>query len=181
MQRVTLLLWQWQMISGQCLTVTDDQWYKWQMNSKDRWTVNSCVCVQDKGRPGTVTAVPSRLAAKRAVGPQGFVDLRWDAGGEGCYRMGDSSQYELDLVWKSFVLHSAVWNRTTVIVILCDNKLCACQNCSQWLPAEKTGRGSLLNCPSCFHDDQIGHGTELNWIVRCKRGLSSSSSDLTVI
>ena len=60
--------------------------------------MNSGVCVQDQGRPGTVTAIPSRLAAKRAVGPQGFVDLRWDAGGEGCYRMGDSSQYELDLV-----------------------------------------------------------------------------------
>ena len=26
---------------------------------------------------------------------------------------------------------------------------CLCQNCSQGLPAEKTGRGSLLNHPSC--------------------------------
>ena len=26
---------------------------------------------------------------------------------------------------------------------------CLCQKCSQWLPAEKTGRGSPLNQPSC--------------------------------
>ena len=26
---------------------------------------------------------------------------------------------------------------------------CPCQNCSQWSPAEKTGRGSLVNRPSC--------------------------------
>ena len=36
-----------------------------------------------------------------------------------------------------------------------------CQNCSQGLPAEKTGRGSLLNRPSCPPDDLIGQGTEL--------------------
>ena len=28
--------------------------------------------------------------------------------------------------------------------------LASCQNCSWWLPTEKTGRGSLLNCPSCL-------------------------------
>ena len=37
------------------------------------------------------------------------------------------------------------------------------QNCSQWPPAEKTGRGSLLNNSLCLSDDQIGQGTELNW------------------
>ena len=44
------------------------------------------------------------------------------------------------------------------------------QICSQWPPAEKTGKASLLNRPSCSPpppslspDDQIGQGTELNW------------------
>ena len=60
--------------------------------------MNSGVCVQDQGRPGTVTAIPSRLAAELGFGPQGFVDVRWDDGGEVCHCMGDSSQYELDLV-----------------------------------------------------------------------------------
>ena len=39
---------------------------------------------------------------------------------------------------------------------------CPCQNYSQGPPAEKTGRGSLLNRPSCPPDDSIGQGTELN-------------------
>ena len=39
---------------------------------------------------------------------------------------------------------------------------CPCQNCSQWPPAEKTGRGFLLNHPSCTPDDLIIQG--LNWI-----------------
>ena len=39
---------------------------------------------------------------------------------------------------------------------------CPCQNCSQGPPAEKTGRGSLLNRLSCLFDDPIGLGTELN-------------------
>ena len=37
-----------------------------------------------------------------------------------------------------------------------------CQNCSQGPHAEQTGRGSLLNRPSCPPDDPIGQGTELN-------------------
>ena len=41
--------------------------------------------------------------------------------------------------------------------------ICPCQNCSQRPPAEKTGRLSLLNRPSCPPDDPIGQGTELNW------------------
>ena len=40
--------------------------------------------------------------------------------------------------------------------------LCPCQNCSQGPRAEKTGRGSLLNCPSCPPDDPISQGTEVN-------------------
>ena len=40
---------------------------------------------------------------------------------------------------------------------------CQCQNCSQGPPAEKTGRGSLRNHPSCPHDDPISQGTELQW------------------
>ena len=39
---------------------------------------------------------------------------------------------------------------------------CPCQRCSQGPPAEKTGRGSLLNHPSCPYDDSIGQGTKLN-------------------
>ena len=35
-----------------------------------------------------------------------------------------------------------------------------CQNCSQGPPAEKSGRGSLLNHPSCPPDDPIGQGTD---------------------
>ena len=39
---------------------------------------------------------------------------------------------------------------------------CPCHNCSQGPPAEKTGRGSLLNRPSCPPDDPIGQETGLN-------------------
>ena len=39
---------------------------------------------------------------------------------------------------------------------------CQCQNCSRWPSAEKTGRGSLLNCLSCPPNDPTGQGTELN-------------------
>ena len=39
---------------------------------------------------------------------------------------------------------------------------CPSQNRSQWPPAEKTGRGSLLNRPSCPPGDQIGQEIELN-------------------
>ena len=39
---------------------------------------------------------------------------------------------------------------------------CPCQNCSQGPPAEKTGRGSLLNRPSCPLDDPIGQRIEMN-------------------
>ena len=41
--------------------------------------------------------------------------------------------------------------------------LCPFQNCPQEPGAEKTGRGSLLNRPSCPLDDPVGQGTELNW------------------
>ena len=37
-----------------------------------------------------------------------------------------------------------------------------CKECSRWHPAEKTGRGSLLNRSSCHPDDPIGLGV-LNW------------------
>ena len=39
---------------------------------------------------------------------------------------------------------------------------CPCQNCSQWHPAEKTGRGSWLNCPSCSPHQPVSQGNELN-------------------
>ena len=38
---------------------------------------------------------------------------------------------------------------------------CLCWNCSQGPPAENTGKGSLLNHPSCPLDDPVGQGTEL--------------------
>ena len=44
--------------------------------------------------------------------------------------------------------------------------ICQCQSCSQWPLAEKTGRGSLLNRPSCPPDDAIVHGTELKCTYR---------------
>ena len=37
-----------------------------------------------------------------------------------------------------------------------------CQNRSQWPPAEKTGRGSLLNRSLCLSVNPIGQETELN-------------------
>ena len=37
--------------------------------------------------------------------------------------------------------------------------------CSLWPPTGKTGRRSLLNRPSCSHDDQISQGTNLNWAL----------------
>ena len=39
---------------------------------------------------------------------------------------------------------------------------CPCQTCSQGPPAEKTGRGILLNRPSCPLDDPIGQKSTLN-------------------
>ena len=39
---------------------------------------------------------------------------------------------------------------------------CSRQNCSQWSLAEMSGRGSLLNRPSCLLSDPIGQRTELN-------------------
>ena len=42
--------------------------------------------------------------------------------------------------------------------------LCPWQNCSQGPPAGKTGRGSLLNRPSCSPDDPVGQGTELKYL-----------------
>ena len=47
---------------------------------------------------------------------------------------------------------------------------CPCQNCSQESPAEKTGRRSLLNRPSCRPDDPVGQETELNW-TNCAKPL----------
>ena len=46
------------------------------------------------------------------------------------------------------------------------------QNCSQWSPAEKTGTGSLLNCPSRPANNPISSRTELNCIfifMRCEK------------
>ena len=40
---------------------------------------------------------------------------------------------------------------------------CSRRNCSKWPPAEKAGRGSVLNRPSRLPYDPIGQGTELNW------------------
>ena len=49
---------------------------------------------------------------------------------------------------------------------------CPCQNCSQRPPAEKTGRGSLLNRPSFPPDDPISQG--LNWTELNKMALFAS-------
>ena len=37
-------------------------------------------------------------------------------------------------------------------------------NRPRWPPAGKTGRGSLLNRPSCLADDPIGQRTEVNFV-----------------
>ena len=42
---------------------------------------------------------------------------------------------------------------------------CPCQKCWEGPPAEKTGRGSLLNRRSCSPDNPTERQTELNW--RC--------------
>ena len=42
----------------------------------------------------------------------------------------------------------------------------------QWPPAEKTGRGSLLNCTSCNPDYPISQGTELNWKFKIALSIS---------
>ena len=49
-------------------------------------------------------------------------------------------------------------------------------NCSQGPPAEKTGRGSLLNSLSCTPDYPILHGTELNWTDIWLRTMFPSAS-----
>ena len=38
---------------------------------------------------------------------------------------------------------------------------CPHHNCSHWPPAEKTGKGSMLNCPSSLPNNPISHRTEL--------------------
>ena len=43
---------------------------------------------------------------------------------------------------------------------------CLCQNCSLGRPAEKSGRGSWLNHPSCPPDNQSAKG--LNWMQHVK-------------
>ena len=43
---------------------------------------------------------------------------------------------------------------------------CLCQNWSPGPPEEKTGRGSVLNRPSCFPDDPLGQRTEVKWTVK---------------
>ena len=52
---------------------------------------------------------------------------------------------------------------------------CPCQSCSQGPPAEKNGRGSLLNRPSCPPDESIGQGTEVNWTVKVNVLLTHNS------
>ena len=42
------------------------------------------------------------------------------------------------------------------------DNVCQCQNCSQWPPGEKTGKGSMLNRTSCPSDHLIDEGTEPN-------------------
>ncbi|KAK7088446.1 hypothetical protein V1264_022367 [Littorina saxatilis] len=51
-----------------------------------------------KDDKGTVTAIPSRLAAQEGYDPQGLVDVQWDGGNEGWYYMGCDGEYELDLL-----------------------------------------------------------------------------------
>ena len=53
--------------------------------------------------------------------------------------------------------------------------ICTWQNCLRGPSAEKTGRGSLLNRPSCSPDDPVGQGIELNWSCTC---LDSLTEDL---
>ena len=46
----------------------------------------------------------------------------------------------------------------------CESTSHTCQSCSPGPPAEKSGRGSRLNRPSCPPDDPIGQGTEMNGV-----------------
>ena len=55
---------------------------------------------------------------------------------------------------------NAVWTTSK------SGRSCPCHNCSWWSPAEKTGRGSLLNRPSWPPGDPIGQGSELNWTLK---------------
>ena len=54
------------------------------------------------------------------------------------------------------------WHWKCWIETLKSGHPCPRQNCSQWPPTEKTGRGSLLNHPLCPPDDPLGQETELN-------------------
>ena len=58
-------------------------------------------------------------------------------------------------VTRSQYIHTG-WTRSKSI------RPCVFENDSRWLPAEKTGRGSLLNRSSFAPDDQIGQGIKLN-------------------
>ena len=47
---------------------------------------------------------------------------------------------------------------------------CQYQSCSHGPPAKRTGRGSLLDRPSCPLGDQIGQGTETAYVFKSENG-----------
>ena len=55
------------------------------------------------------------------------------------------------------------------------------QSCSQGPPAEKTGRGSLLNRLSCPPYDPNGQGTEMNWTVHSSEWIPLSAEMESVV
>ena len=55
-----------------------------------------------------------------------------------------------------------------------------CQNHSQGPPTEETGRGSLLNCLSCPHDDPVSQGTELNWFLRFQEKTAKTKNAISL-
>ena len=54
--------------------------------------------MQDNDGQGTVTAVPSQIAAEMGSRKRGLVDVLWDTGRQSCHSMGYDNDYELDLV-----------------------------------------------------------------------------------
>ena len=71
-----------------------------------------------------------------------------------------SPKQSLRAPWK--VDNALVDKGNAVWTTLKSGCLCPCQYCWQWPPAKKkkTGRGSLLDCPSRTPNDQIRRGTE---------------------
>ena len=136
-------LWLWSM------DLTCSLWKKdpgfWNEES-DETSSNLLLGAQD---PGPMTGCRARSTSLWV-----HMNLFWQLSRDG-YMHGSGMSYAMTASQKPFL--RAPWRMGDAIVKrgnagwtpLKSGHPCPCQSCSQWPSAEKTRRGSLLNCPSC--------------------------------